>query len=126
MVYSYFNLRCRIKASRLRDIHKAAATSPALNPNISLIQVARHRRFSLYGRGIVNVADSYSLRSHIPLRSCLVGLRHLSDNVNWNSCIMFYQDSSSFSIPRIHRFLTNQNAQNNLVVVINYTMLRNI
>ena len=26
-VYSYFNLRCQIKASRVRDIHKAAATS---------------------------------------------------------------------------------------------------
>ena len=24
---------------------------------------------------IVNFADNYSLRSHIPLRSCLVGLR---------------------------------------------------
>ena len=49
--------------------------------------MARHRRSSLYGRGIVNFADSYSLRSHIPLRSCLVGLRLWSDNVNWNSCI---------------------------------------
>lgn len=27
------------------------------------------------GGGIVNFADNYSLRSHIPLRSCLVGLR---------------------------------------------------
>lgn len=27
------------------------------------------------GQGIVNFADNYSLRSHIPLRSCLVGLR---------------------------------------------------
>ena len=43
--------------------------------NISFIQMARHRRSSLYGRGIVNFADNYSLRSHIPLRSCLVGLR---------------------------------------------------
>ena len=34
-----------------------------------------HRRSSLYGRGIVNFADNYSLRSHIPLRSCIVGLR---------------------------------------------------
>ena len=33
------------------------------------------KRSSLYGRGIVNFADNYSLRSHIPLRSCLVGLR---------------------------------------------------
>ena len=41
---------------------------------ISFNQMARHRR-SLYGRGIVNFADSYSLRSHIPLRSSLVGLR---------------------------------------------------
>ena len=49
--------------------------------------MARHRRSSLYGRGIVNFADNYSLRSHIPLRSCLVGLRLWSDNVNWNSCI---------------------------------------
>ena len=40
-----------------------------------------------YGRGIVNFADNYLLRSHIPLRSCLVGLRLWSDNVNWNSCI---------------------------------------
>ena len=46
-----------------------------------------HRRSSLYGRGIVNFADNYSLRSHIPLRSCLVGLRLWSDNVNWNSCM---------------------------------------
>ena len=42
---------------------------------ISFIQMARHRKSSLYGRGIVNFADNYSLRSHIPLRSCLVGLR---------------------------------------------------
>ena len=55
--------------------------------NISFIQMARHRRSSLYGRGIVNFADNYSLRSHIPLRSCLVGLRLWSDNVNWNSCM---------------------------------------
>ena len=41
--------------------------------NISFIQMARHRRSSLYGRGIVNFADNYSLRSYIPLRSCLVG-----------------------------------------------------
>ena len=54
---------------------KAAATSSTWNPNISFIQMARHRRSSLYGRGIVNFADNYSLRSHIPLRSCLVGLR---------------------------------------------------
>ena len=27
------------------------------------------------GGGIVNFADNYSLRSHIPLQSCLVGLR---------------------------------------------------
>ena len=50
--------------------------------NISFIQMARHRRSSLYGRGIVDFADNYSLRSHIPLRSCLVGLRLRSDNVN--------------------------------------------
>ena len=62
-------------------------TSSTWNPNISFIQMARHRRSSLYGRGIVNFADNYSLRSHIPLRSCLVGLRLWSDNVNWNSCI---------------------------------------
>ena len=43
--------------------------------NISFIQMACHQRSSLYGRGIVNFADNYSLRSHIPLRSCLVGLR---------------------------------------------------
>ena len=49
--------------------------------------MARHRRSSLYGRGIVNFPDSYSLRSYIPLRSSLVGLRLWSDNVNWNSCI---------------------------------------
>ena len=55
--------------------------------NISFIQMACHRRSLLYGRGIVNFADNYSLRSHIPLRSCLVGLRLWSDNVNWNSCI---------------------------------------
>ena len=61
-------------------------TSSTWNPNISFIQMARHRRSSLYGRGIVNFADNYSLRSHIPLRSCLVGLRLWSDNVNWNSC----------------------------------------
>ena len=30
--------------------------------NISFIQMARHRRSSLYGRGIVNFADNYSLR----------------------------------------------------------------
>ena len=71
----------------LGDIHKAAATSSTWNPNISFIQMARHRRSSLYGRGIVNFADNYSLRSHIPLRSCLVGLRLWSDNVNWNSCM---------------------------------------
>ena len=71
----------------LGDIHKAAATSSTWNPNISFIQMAHHRRSSLYGRGIVNFADNYSLRSHIPLRSCLVGLRLWSDNVNWNSCI---------------------------------------
>jgi len=86
-IYSYFNLRYRIKASSVRDIHQAAATSSTWNPNISFIQMARHRRSSLYGRGIVNFADSYSLRSHIPLRSSLVGLRLWSDNVNWNSCI---------------------------------------
>ena len=62
-------------------------TSSTWNPNISFIQMARHRRSSLYGRGIVNFADNYSLRSHIPLRSCLVGLRLWSDNVNWNNCI---------------------------------------
>ena len=56
--YSYFNLRCRIKASSVRDIHKAAATSSTWNPNIFFIQMARHRRSSLYGRGIVNFADS--------------------------------------------------------------------
>ena len=61
-------------------------TSSTWNPNISFIQMARHRRSSLYGRGIVNFADNYSLRSHIPLRSCLVGLRLWSDDVNWNSC----------------------------------------
>ena len=71
----------------LGDIHKTAATSSTWNPNISFIQMARHRRSSLYGRGIVNFADNYSLRSHIPLRSCLVGLRLWSDNVNWNSCM---------------------------------------
>ena len=65
----------------------AAATSSTWNPNISFIQMARHRRSSLYGRGIVNFADNYLLRSHIPLRSCLVGLRLWSDNVYWNSCI---------------------------------------
>ena len=54
---------------------------------ISSNQMARHRR-SLYGRGIVNFADSYWLRSHIPLRSSLVVLRLWSDNVNWNSCIL--------------------------------------
>ena len=85
--YSYFNSRCRIKASGVRDIHKAAATSSTWNLNISFIQMARHRRSSLYGRGIVNFADSYSLRSHIPLRSCLVGLILWSANVNWDSCM---------------------------------------
>ena len=49
-IYSYFNLRCRIKASSVRN---------------------------------------YSLRSDIPLRSCLVGLRLWSD-VNWSSCILAY------------------------------------
>ena len=89
-IYSYFNLRCRIKASSLRDIHKAAATLSTWNPNISFIQMARHRKSSLYGRGIANFPDSYSLRSHIPLRSCLVGLRLRSGNVNWNSYICIY------------------------------------
>ena len=35
----------------------------------------RRLKIQLYGRGIVNFADNYSLRSHIQLRSCLVGLR---------------------------------------------------
>ena len=35
----------------------------------------RRLYIQLYGRGIVNFADNYSLRSHIQLRSCLVGLR---------------------------------------------------
>ena len=35
----------------------------------------RRLKLQLYGRGIVNFADNYSLRSHIQLRSCLVGLR---------------------------------------------------
>ena len=43
--------------------------------NISFIQMARHWISSLYERGIVNFADNYSLRFHIPLWSCLVGLR---------------------------------------------------
>ena len=34
---------------------------------------------------------NYSLRSHIPLWSCLVGLRLWSGNVNWNSCILHQQ-----------------------------------
>ena len=67
------------------DIHKAAATSSTWNPNISFIQMARHERSSLYGRGIVNFADNYSLRSHIPLRSCHVGLRHWSDICTLNT-----------------------------------------
>ena len=53
ILYSYFNLRCRIKASSVRDIHKAAATSSTWNPNISFIQMVRHRRSSPYGRGTV-------------------------------------------------------------------------
>ena len=64
-------------ATRLKDgmdrLILAAATSSTWNPNISFIQMARHRRSSLHGRGIVNFADNYSLRSHIPLPSCLVG-----------------------------------------------------
>ena len=75
LTYSYFNLRCRIKASSVRDIHQAAATSSTWNPSISFIQMADHRGSSLHGRSIVNFPDSYSLRSHILLRSCLVGLR---------------------------------------------------
>ena len=35
----------------------------------------RRLKIQLYGRGIVNFAYNYSLRSHIQLRSCLVGLR---------------------------------------------------
>jgi len=96
-IYSYFNLRCRIKASSVRDIHKAAATSSTWNPNISFIQMARHRRSSQYGLGIVNFADSYSLRSHIPLGSSLVGLRLWSDNVKWNSCIRIVRRTRNLS-----------------------------
>ena len=35
---------------------------------------------------LIIIIDNYSLRSHIPLRSCLVGFRLWSHNVNWNSC----------------------------------------
>ena len=62
--------------NRIRTRHPQSSCSLIhLNPNISFIQMVRHRRSSLYGRGIVNFPDSYSLRSYIPLRSSLVGLR---------------------------------------------------
>ena len=58
-------------------------------------------RSSLYGRGIVNFANNCLLRSHIPLRSCLVGLRLWSDNVNWNSCIVTTYNPHTMFIARV-------------------------
>ena len=84
-------------------------TSSTWNPNISSIQMARHRRSSLYGQGIVNFADNYSLRSHIPLRSCLVGLRFWSDNVNWNSCIHIWFSIYLIYFPVFHSTSNNSN-----------------
>ena len=55
-------------------ILETAAPSSTWYPKISYIQMARHRKSSLYGRGIAGFDKFIQKKSHITLRSCLVAL----------------------------------------------------
>ena len=70
-VYSYFNLRCRVKASSVR--YKTESGMGRLYLILGFRGCGRE--MGMEALLMVNFADNYSLRSHIPLRSCLVGLR---------------------------------------------------
>ena len=59
---------------KLKDILKGAATSTTLHPNISFIQMDRHRRSSVNGRSIVDFDEFIHRKLHIILRSCLIVL----------------------------------------------------
>jgi len=58
----------------LGDILKAAPTSSTRYPKISFIQITRHRRTSLYGRGTADFDECKQKKSYITLWSCLVAL----------------------------------------------------
>ena len=56
-------------------ILEAATTSSTWYPGISFIEMARHHKCSLYGRGIAWFSWIYlETKSHITLRSCLLAL----------------------------------------------------
>ena len=69
-----FQLTLSDQSFKLKDIFKAAVTSFTSYPNISFIQVARHRRSSLNRPGIPDFDEFIHKKIHITLRSCLIVL----------------------------------------------------
>ena len=71
-------------------ILEAAATSSTWNPKIYFIQMARHRKSSLYGRGIAGFDECIQKKIPHNLAVLSSSLMLWSDNVIWNSCIQLF------------------------------------
>ena len=69
-----FQLTLSDQSLKLELIFKEAATSSFWYPNISFIQMARHRISSLEGRGIADFDELIHKKIHRILRSCLTAL----------------------------------------------------
>ena len=84
--------------SFIKDILVAAATSSSWYPNISFIQMARHRRSSLNRRDIPDFDEFIHKKIIHSLEVLSCSFTLWPDNVNWNSC-MFYA-----CLPIFHAF----------------------
>ena len=86
--------------------NEAAATSSTWHPKIYFIQMARHRKSSLYGRGIAGF-DEF-IHKKIPHNLAVLSSSSMlwSKNVIWNSCIFHFVTQKIF--PSSQRYNRNE------------------